>query len=397
MLDLELYRRLSACAAITLINMSATRLKEQDELIQLIRTYICDPHEMPMTVEQAFEAVAALLEQHHLSPETSRLRRLCPHVGKVFLKLDLLSALDEYDSAAHITRRRFVPPSFKEVRQVLNLAVVHAVSSGVKLVTLDADDTIYSDGGTLAMDSPMIPLITKLLRLGLHVSLVTAASYPGQPHKYEARLAGLLSSLAFAIEAGAPETILDGFHVVGGQCNYMLRAVVRREADGLSPHVCLQEVPDEDWKDFRGVRWDHGEVSKLLDTAQHVLQETSRDLNLDVTIIRKDRAVGVIAADPAAAARLSYEVLEELALSVQHALAEMGTVVPHCAFNGGHDCFVDIGHKALGIIALQGMLGEFCRGAIMCCGVTAMHRRRRYERFLQRSSSLLRSSLMLSR
>jgi hypothetical protein len=31
--------------------------------------------------------------------------------------------------------------------------------------------------------------------------------------------------------------------------------------------------------------------------------------------------------------------------------------VPTCAFNGGHDVFVDIGSKALGLTALQGLLG----------------------------------------
>ena len=32
-------------------------------------------------------------------------------------------------------------------------------------------------------------------------------------------------------------------------------------------------------------------------------------------------------------------------------------VVPHCAFNGGRDVFIDIGHKALGIRALQARIG----------------------------------------
>ena len=57
----------------------------------------------------------------------------------------------------------------------------------MRLVTLDADDTLYSDGGVLTVDSPMIPLIVRLLRLGLSVALVTAASYPGEPVKFERR------------------------------------------------------------------------------------------------------------------------------------------------------------------------------------------------------------------
>jgi IMP and pyridine-specific 5'-nucleotidase len=344
------------------------RLKEEDGLIDLIRSMMGPPAAPnSSSVEQAFEAAGALLEAHRLHESTglvaapgtppSRLRVLCPSIGRVFVPLDLVGALREYDAGMHITKRRFVAPSFKEVRQVLNLSVLRAVAPTLRLVTLDADETIYSDGGTISPESAMIPLIMKLMRLGLHVSLVTAASYPGQPSKYEGRLAGLLSALAFALEAGAPDDILTRFHVLGGECNYLLRAAVSREADGMSPHVHLEEVPDDEWKDFRGVRWDHGEVARLLDAAQACMEATARDLQLDVTLIRKDRAVGVIAASPAASTRLSYEVLEEIALAVQHALREMGTPVPHCAFNGGRDCFVDIGNKALGITTLQGLLG----------------------------------------
>lgn len=51
---------------------------------------------------------------------------------------------------------------------------------------------------------------------------MTAAGYPGEPSKYELRLAGLLKSLAFAIECGADPAILDRFHIMGGECNYLL-------------------------------------------------------------------------------------------------------------------------------------------------------------------------------
>lgn len=54
---------------------------------------------------------------------------------------------------------------------------------------------------------------------------------------------------------------------------------------------------------------------------------------------------------------LQSQVLEELTLATQHALGEYKSSVPTCAFNGGHDVFVDIGSKALGLTALQGLLG----------------------------------------
>ncbi len=46
---------------------------------------------------------------------------------------------------------------------------------------------------------------------------------------------GLLSALAYALEAGAPDSLVESFHVMGGQCNYLLRAVVKRDNDGLNP------------------------------------------------------------------------------------------------------------------------------------------------------------------
>jgi IMP and pyridine-specific 5'-nucleotidase len=172
--------------------MSSSRLKEQDEFIQLIRSYICDPHDTPMTVEEAFEAVQSLLDEHYKDGihRSVRLHRLCPNMGRLFSSLNLVEALQEYDIGVRITKRKFVPPSFKEIRQVINIATVRAVASSIRLLTLDADDTIYNDGCTLKIDSPMVPLITKFMRRGIHVSLVTAASYPGEPHRYEQRLAG---------------------------------------------------------------------------------------------------------------------------------------------------------------------------------------------------------------
>ena len=62
-------------------------------------------------------------------------------------------------------------------------------------------------------------------------------------------------------------------------------------------------------------------------------------------LIRKPRAVGVVPTEPTI-----YEVLEEIALTVQDRLSTHG--MPHCAFNGGSDVFVDVGHKGLGITAL---------------------------------------------
>jgi len=110
-----------------------------------------------------------------------------PGVDKFHLKLPLMRALEEYDQEAMVTKRRFVAPTFREVRHILNLAALEAVATcsiGLQLITLDADETIYSDGGTVSPDSPMVPLLCRLLTSGIRISLVTAAGY-SQARRYE--------------------------------------------------------------------------------------------------------------------------------------------------------------------------------------------------------------------
>lgn len=146
-------------------------LKEQDELIDYILRCITQYQEVPMSVPEAFAMADMLLAEHRRTPATSRLRRYCPHAQPVFVDLKLEDAFWQYDAMTNLSRRRFVPPTFAEVRRIFNLATVHASAPALRLLTLDADDTIYGDGLSLTVDSPMIPLITKLLKLGVHVSL----------------------------------------------------------------------------------------------------------------------------------------------------------------------------------------------------------------------------------
>ncbi|KAJ1467559.1 IMP-specific 5-nucleotidase, partial [Baffinella frigidus] len=58
--------------------------------------------------------------------------------------------------------------------------------------------------------------------------------------------------------------------------------------------------------------------------------------------------------------RIEYEVLEDIALTVQDrlmTLEEGPPTVPFCAFNGNRDVWVDLGSKKFGIEALQQYLG----------------------------------------
>lgn len=347
---------------------SSSRLKEQDDLYEyLVRQWEVAPEVRP-GVEAVFADMERMIATHVAAgpgAAGTALKRICPTIGEIFLPLDLVRSLREYDAVTAITKRRHVIPTFAEVRRIFNIAVVHSLADNVRLVTLDADDTIYSDGATLTMESPIIPLITKLLRTGCHVSLVTAAGYPGEPHKYEARLAGLMRSFEFALSCGAPPEVMHRFHVMGGECNYLLEPVVTAAEDGLSSRVALREVPGSDWKDGRGQRWSQGDVLRLLDTAQRYMTQLAVELKLDVLVIRKERSVGIVqnpksaveagavGAYGSSVGHMTYEALEDIALAVQQHLETAGTTIPFCVFNGGHDVFIDVGHKALGIRALQ--------------------------------------------
>lgn len=232
-----------------------------------------------------------------------------------------------------------MPPTFKEVRHILNLATVNAIASHVKLVTFDADDTIYEDGGVIHASSKMVGIVTALIQRGIVVSLVTAAGYPGAPERYEARLRGILEALE-ALTPGERARFL----VMGGECNYLLETYTHAETGKIG----LRELPGHVWKDGRGERWDERDVQTLLDTAETVLRDMTALLHMPTEILRKDRAIGIINTSHK---RLLYENLEEICLTLQHELQD--TIVPFCAFNGGNDVWVDIGNKALGIQALQ--------------------------------------------
>jgi IMP and pyridine-specific 5'-nucleotidase len=54
----------------------------------------------------------------------SRLRRIVPTVGSFFTPLKLVDAFREYDSFFHLSRRRYIPPNFAELRHILNIAQV---------------------------------------------------------------------------------------------------------------------------------------------------------------------------------------------------------------------------------------------------------------------------------
>jgi IMP and pyridine-specific 5'-nucleotidase len=151
--------------------------KEQDALIELLR------HEQSSRgTVGAFSHITSLIASHTASfPFRSELKRECPHVGRIFHALDLTAALAEFDERSRVISRTRVPPSFSECRQIFNIATVRASArANLQLISFDADDTLYSDGGVLSFDSPIIPHIIRLLRRGVAVSF--DADHPALPN-----------------------------------------------------------------------------------------------------------------------------------------------------------------------------------------------------------------------
>ena len=309
------------------------RLKEQDHLID----FMISMHKTHTSME-VMTKVQGWIEEHKRDRKHSKLKKLVPQVGVFRTELDLVRALREYDGHSSLMERRFVPPNFAEIRHILNLAQIHASSGSLKLATFDADGTLYDDGKHFTRDSKMIDLILGLLRNEVNVAIITAAGYPGQVGRYEERLEGLLEVFE---KLRVPKEVLDRFYVMGGECNYLLK---------IDENYKMFFIPRTEWASC-GMMWDDQEIQVLLDKAQSVLLETASKLDVDVHVTRKERAVGVSPRPPAV-----YEVLEELALTAQYEL-EGVTSIPFCAFNGGADCFVDVGNKGLGLEALLSYVG----------------------------------------
>ena len=88
----------------------------------------------------------------------SKLKLLVPTVGPFFTRLPLEAAFKYQDRKRYISSRRFVSPSFNDIRLILNSAQIMAVTTygTLQLATFDGDVTLYDDGQSLEPDSPVI-------------------------------------------------------------------------------------------------------------------------------------------------------------------------------------------------------------------------------------------------
>jgi len=130
--------------------------------------------------------------------------------------------------------------------------------------------------------------------------------------------------------------------VMGGECNYLLR---------VNEQYRLEFVADQLWKSPDMLDWAESDVQKLLNDAECSLRHAATRLRVPIEIVRKPRAVGAVPKESTI-----YEVLEEMALTVQVQLMDSG--LPFCAFNGGSDVFVDVGNKSVGLKALMNYLNK---------------------------------------
>ena len=258
----------------------------------------------------------------------SKLKLLVPAVGVFFTPLFLEDAFKYQDSIRRISSRRFVPPSFNDIRLILNTAqVLSLVRKGpLELVTFDGDVTLYNDGESLLQDNPVIDRIIGLLKQGIKIGIVTAAGYT-DASKYYGRLSGLLDLVKSAVTKGlvSNPTLI----VLGGESNYLFTF------DKASQYL-LKHIPRKVWMLDEMKLWAESDITALLDTAEKALSECIINLGLNGEILRKERAVGIIPASNSSAGRFAREQLEETVLVTQQTveMSPAGRRLPFCAFNG---------------------------------------------------------------
>ncbi|KGQ06621.1 IMP-specific 5'-nucleotidase 1 [Beauveria bassiana D1-5] len=160
-----------------------------------------------------------IARQNQDSPIPSKLGMLVPTAGPFFTRLPLEAAFKYQDRKRYISCRRYVAPSFNDVRLVLNSAQIMAVTNGtLQLATFDGDVTLYEDGQNLEPSSPVVPRLMHLLKNNIKIGIVTAAGYT-TADGYYGRLHGLLESIAASTELDPVQK--QNLVIMGGEANYL--------------------------------------------------------------------------------------------------------------------------------------------------------------------------------
>ncbi|CAG8561665.1 5759_t:CDS:10 [Funneliformis caledonium] len=282
-------------------------------------------------------------------PDQSRLKRLVPSISTFHTQLPLRESFVLANTKHSIAARRFVPPSFNDIRRILNTAQNIAIAPKLKLITFDGDMTLYDDGKDFEHDSELVKLLMRLLEHDLYVCVVTAAGYPGDASRYEQRLSGLLKGFE---NARLSKEMCEKFFVLGGECNYLLQC---------QDNYHLKYLKESEYQPQCIRSWKPDQIKAILDLAQENLQRCIDDMKLPCTVLRKSKAVGIV---PKPNVKIFREQLDECVLSTQHRIVNYlqsprgsENSLPFCAFNGGSDVWVDIGNKLIGVHILQEFLG----------------------------------------
>jgi IMP and pyridine-specific 5'-nucleotidase len=198
---------------------------------------------------------------------------LVPSVGLFFTPLNLHDAFLYQDSKRFISWRRFVAPSFNDIRLILNTAqVMSLVAPGpIELMTFDGDVTLYDDGGSLDNDSPVLPRLLDLLERGTKIGIVTAAGYT------EARLLDAVHA-STTLQPAQKENLV----VMGGESSYLFQY----SAD--SPDR-LKLIPRELWLLDEMRMWQDKDIAALLELAELALKDSLKNLRLNGQVLRKER------------------------------------------------------------------------------------------------------------
>lgn len=327
---------------------------------------------LPATYGETFTFVENLINEHRRNMIGSKLSQAVPGMGKVHTPLPLRKAYEEYDKKYFITKRKFIRPSFNEIRHIVNLAQVMEIGKNLKFISFDGDQTLYSDGGNFESDSSLSNALKELLKAGVYVAVVTAAGYGLDGSKYEVRIGTLLKYLQ---DEGLSKTELERFFVVGGECNYLMNCSLLEETNEAGVTVQkahLVPVQPEVWQapSLLGPKpafWERDEVSRILDLAEKIMKECIEELHLRVQFVRKERAIGMfpggdkmVAAVPVGhgSKKVKREALDEIVFMLKEGLQQANPPVtlPYCVFNGGRDVWLDIGNKSVGVAAMQSFL-----------------------------------------
>jgi IMP and pyridine-specific 5'-nucleotidase len=128
------------------------------------------------SIKVAMEEIQNLFDEHYekscehtknKEPIQSKLSELVATMCKslFYTKLDILTALKEYDEKYFVSKRKYINMSFREVRHILNTAQIHAISKNIKLITLDADGKIFIFLFSQEHSTMMVQILMKKIQL----------------------------------------------------------------------------------------------------------------------------------------------------------------------------------------------------------------------------------------